>query len=108
MILAFMDIDPETPGHVLIVPKQHLPGLTDLDDDVATEMFACAAGGRRSAALDPTMPRDQPVLHRRRHCWAGSPACSPTRLPAVSGRRLQNDRELGQLSPPGRVGRLRP
>lgn len=31
-----------TPGHVLIVPKQHLAGLTDLDDDVATEMFACA------------------------------------------------------------------
>lgn len=41
-ILAFMDTDPVTPGHVLIVPKQHLPGLTDLGEDVATEMFACA------------------------------------------------------------------
>lgn len=42
MILAFMDTNPVTPGHVLIVPKKHLAGLADLDDDIATEVFACA------------------------------------------------------------------
>ena len=41
-VLAFMDIDPVTPGHVLVVPKAHLPTLADLDDDVAAEMFAVA------------------------------------------------------------------
>jgi histidine triad (HIT) family protein len=41
-VLAFMDIDPVTPGHVLVVPRQHLPALADLPDDVADEMFAVA------------------------------------------------------------------
>ena len=41
-VLAFMDIDPVTPGHVLVVPRAHLPALADLDDDVAAEMFAVA------------------------------------------------------------------
>lgn len=41
-VLAFMDIDPVTVGHVLVVPKAHLPTLADLDDDVAAEMFAVA------------------------------------------------------------------
>lgn len=52
-VLAFMDVDPVTPGHVLVVPRVHLPALADLDDDVATEMFAVArsiaAGLRRSS-----------------------------------------------------------
>lgn len=41
-VLAFMDIDPVTPGHVLVVPRAHLPELADLDDDVAAEVFAVA------------------------------------------------------------------
>jgi len=41
-VLAFMDIDPATAGHVLVVPKAHLPDLADLDDGVAAEMFAVA------------------------------------------------------------------
>ena len=41
-VLAFMDIDPVTAGHVLVVPKAHLPGLADLPDDLAAEMFAVA------------------------------------------------------------------
>lgn len=41
-VLAIMDVDPVTPGHVLVLPKQHLPALADLSDDVAAEMFAVA------------------------------------------------------------------
>ncbi|HEY0186880.1 MAG TPA: HIT family protein [Cellulomonas sp.] len=52
-VLAFMDIDPVTAGHVLVVPKAHLPGLADLSDDLATELFgaarAVAAALRRSS-----------------------------------------------------------
>lgn len=41
-VLAIMDINPVTAGHVLVLPKAHLPGLADLDDEVAAEMFAIA------------------------------------------------------------------
>ena len=30
--LAFMDINPLTPGHLLVVPKRHCVGLWDADD----------------------------------------------------------------------------
>lgn len=46
-VLAIMDADPVTPGHVLVMPKAHLPGLDDLSHEVASEMLAVA---RRVAA----------------------------------------------------------
>lgn len=36
--LAFMDIGPVRPGHLLLIPKQHYERLTDLPDDVAAEL----------------------------------------------------------------------
>lgn len=46
-VIAFLDIDPVTPGHALVVPKEHLPDLADLTDDLAGEVMAIA---RRVAA----------------------------------------------------------
>ena len=46
-VLAFMDIDPVTPGHMLVISKEHLPRLADLSEEVAAEMFSVA---RRLAA----------------------------------------------------------
>lgn len=43
-VLAIMDIDPVTAGHVLVMPKAHLPALSDLSDELADEMFAMARG----------------------------------------------------------------
>ena len=40
--LAFLDIDPVTPGHALVIPKEHLPDLADLSDDLAGELLAIA------------------------------------------------------------------
>ncbi len=34
-VLAFRDIDPQAPTHVLVVPKQHIARLNDLSDDNA-------------------------------------------------------------------------
>ena len=34
-ILAFRDISPQAPVHVLVIPKQHIPTLNDLDKDHA-------------------------------------------------------------------------
>ena len=47
-VLAFMDIDPVTPGHVLVVPRTHLPGLADLPDRTADEMFTVARAVARA------------------------------------------------------------
>lgn len=51
-VIAFMDIQPVSPGHLLVVPKAHLPELADLDDTVAAEMTAVAR--RLAAALRRT------------------------------------------------------
>lgn len=39
---AFMDIAPVNPGHVLIVPRQHVPDLTTLEPTVGAKMFILA------------------------------------------------------------------
>ena len=41
-VLAFMDVNPVTDGHVLVVPKTHSVGLTDLDPGVAGQMMQVA------------------------------------------------------------------
>jgi histidine triad (HIT) family protein len=41
-LLAFMDIRPVTPGHLLIVPKRHAPHLADLDEATGAQMFTVA------------------------------------------------------------------
>ena len=48
-ILAFMDIRPVTPGHLLVIPKRHAPFLADLDEATAARMFVVAQ--RLAAAL---------------------------------------------------------
>jgi histidine triad (HIT) family protein len=47
--IAFLDINPVTPGHLLVVPRAHLPMLADLDDDLAGHLFNVAK--RLAAAL---------------------------------------------------------
>jgi histidine triad (HIT) family protein len=41
-LLAFMDIRPVTPGHLLIIPKRHAPFLADLDEETGARMFSIA------------------------------------------------------------------
>ena len=53
-VLAIMDVDPVTAGHVLVLPKAHLPALADLGGGLAAEMFAVArsvAAALRSSGL---------------------------------------------------------
>ncbi|TQF74294.1 HIT family protein [Rhodococcus spelaei] len=47
--LAFMDIRPFTPGHLLVVPKRHASGLAQLDPEDGRRVFA--VGQRLAAAL---------------------------------------------------------
>jgi histidine triad (HIT) family protein len=38
-VLAFMDIQPVNSGHVLIIPKVHASGLSDLDEETGAHLF---------------------------------------------------------------------
>lgn len=41
-ILAFLDINPVTKGHVLVIPKSHHPWMWETPNELITETFAAA------------------------------------------------------------------
>ena len=41
-VLAFLDIQPVTPGHTLVIPKSHVTYLRDLDAASAATIFGVA------------------------------------------------------------------
>jgi diadenosine tetraphosphate (Ap4A) HIT family hydrolase len=41
-VIAFMDIRPLTPGHLLVVPRVHADGLEALPDDLGARVFTVA------------------------------------------------------------------
>lgn len=42
MVLAFMDIQPANPGHVLVVPRRHFETLADMDETTGMHLFQIA------------------------------------------------------------------
>ena len=38
-VLAFMDLNPISPGHLLVIPKQHGAALADVDPDDGARLF---------------------------------------------------------------------
>lgn len=63
LVMAFMDLYPVNPGHVLVVPKEHLVGLDDVPDHVG----ACMCSAARRVGR---------VLCVRVWCIARGPTCS--------------------------------
>ncbi|HSM25696.1 MAG TPA: HIT family protein [Anaerolineaceae bacterium] len=47
--IVFMDIQPVTPGHMLVVPRQHFVGLSDLKEEIGGHLFR--VGQRMATAL---------------------------------------------------------
>ena len=41
-VLAFLDINPTSPGHTLIIPKKHALDLMDIDNDTLSHIFNIA------------------------------------------------------------------
>ena len=41
-VLAFLDVQPITPGHALVVPKKHISYLDDLEPDLGAALFRVA------------------------------------------------------------------
>ena len=53
-VLAFLDIAPITPGHLLVIPRRHATYLADLDERDGARMFQVAqrlAGALRLSGL---------------------------------------------------------
>jgi diadenosine tetraphosphate (Ap4A) HIT family hydrolase len=42
VVIAFMDVQPVNPGHVLVIPRDHAVGLADLDEDQGAQMWRIA------------------------------------------------------------------
>lgn len=42
VVLAFLDINPETNGHTLIIPKKHFKDMDDIDLDTLNHIFKIA------------------------------------------------------------------
>lgn len=42
MVVAFMDLNPVTPGHLLVVPREHAVGLEDIDAPTAIRVWSVA------------------------------------------------------------------
>lgn len=48
-VIVFLDINPVTPGHLMVVPRAHLPALADIDPQTGGHMFNIAQ--RMAASL---------------------------------------------------------
>ena len=51
--VAVMDISPVNPGHVLVIPKEHVAGLEDLTEDTGSHLFAIAMRVSRALRQSP-------------------------------------------------------
>ena len=87
--MAFEDINPQAPVHVLVVPKRHIPTLNDLTpaDDalvgklarvsaaIARERGVAEAGWR--SVVNVNREGGQLVFHVHMHCMGGRPMFWP-------------------------------
>ena len=84
-VVAFKDITPRAPTHMLIVPRRHIPSLNDLapeDDALAGEMVRTAAAIAKQQGLSDRGYRTvfncnadagQTVFHIHLHLLGGRP-----------------------------------
>ncbi len=82
-VVAFEDIDPQAPVHLLVVPRKHIPTLNDLapeDDVLVGRMFRVAAALAKErgiadrgwrAAINVNRDAHQLVFHVHLHLLGG-------------------------------------
>ncbi len=88
-VLAFEDINPEAPTHVLLIPKRHIATLNDLgteDDQIVGELIRRAAAIAKTRGFSETGYRTvfntnrgagQTVFHIHLHLLGGRPLTWP-------------------------------
>ena len=84
-VLAFRDMNPQAPTHVLVIPKQHIATLNDLDEahiDIVGRMTLAAAAVARQEGFAEAGYRTvmncnddggQTVFHIHMHLLGGRP-----------------------------------
>ena len=91
--LAFMDIQPVNPGHVLVVPRQHHESLVDTPPELAMHLFkvstqlanvirTCDGRIGRSLSHKRSISRVTPSIRRT------SPSCEAGVRPAIVCQRV--------------------
>lgn len=82
-VIAFHDINPQTPVHILIVPKKHLVTFADIGPDDGEMMVSMAAAAREAAKASGVLETGyrllvnngpdahQEVLHLHMHLFGG-------------------------------------
>lgn len=103
-VLAFMDIAPANPGHLLIIPKQHYRNIFDLPAEVGSKIMEAAVSLAKAIreALNPDglnlFQSNEPaafqtVFHFHLHLiprWEGDPLRLPWR-PSEGNMEQIND-----------------
>ncbi len=51
-IVAFRDVDPKAPTHVLVIPRRHIDSVNELDPDDAALVGRLVLAGKAVAAAD--------------------------------------------------------
>ena len=81
-LVAFKDINPQAPMHVLVIPRRHIASLNDLtaqDDALVGEMIrraASLAGRAGVSAIAATGPCSTPMPTPARRCSTSTCTCS--------------------------------
>jgi histidine triad (HIT) family protein len=85
--LAFRDLDPKAPVHILIIPKKHVASLDDVaDSDIAGKMTMLAVALARQEGISASGYRTvintgadggQSVFHLHLHLLGGRPMTWP-------------------------------
>lgn len=87
-VIAFRDINPKAPTHVLVIPRRHIPdahALTDADGDILGKLFAAARRVADDAGLEDGYrvvtnigpESGQTVFHLHFHVLGGRPMSWP-------------------------------
>jgi histidine triad (HIT) family protein len=81
-VLAFRDIDPKAPTHILVIPKVHVPTLPELAESHPDDALAVLTTARQVAIEDGVgdgyrlvgnngAPAQQTVFHAHAHVLGG-------------------------------------
>ncbi len=88
-VLAFRDINPQAPTHVLVIPKRHIPTLNDLsseDAELVGKLYLTAKKVAEDEGIDESGYRTvmncneeagQTVFHIHLHLLGGRPMAWP-------------------------------
>ena len=88
-VLAFRDIDPKAPTHILIIPKKHITTLNEInenDQDLLGELLLTAKKIAKNEGIDTSGYRTvfncnsdggQTVFHIHMHLLGGRPMAWP-------------------------------